>query len=301
MGERVLDVAICFPAAFIRYNRGIRALAGIYQQKLVKTRKIERTLKPPCVIVFHGDSNAGKTFTADFLAGPDAYAFMVQGGNTTWWDGYEGQDDIVIQEFGKGGSMSFTEFKIMCDNGIQVQTKGGTTWLIPKRIWITSNDDPLNWYSNVTNRKPLYRRLTYVYVFKGDHDEGTVTVQIDCKPNSYNSETEMYEMWAPSTPHPDKPDFELPLTAEAINQGLSAEILSPPVSESLQLLSPMPDEEEAARIAFDEFWMAPRHAQEAEWKVDDPGQDDEWWDQQAEFWRNPFIEFEAEASENENE
>jgi len=168
----------------------------------LKKRKIGA---PPCVIVLHGSSGSGKTTLAKKLAGLNStngvYEYMHQyKKDTIWFDGYTGQEDIIFQDFGKG-IIPFSLFKVICDNDILVQVKGNTTRILAKRIWITTNDDPLDWYSKKKDnfdRDALYRRIHYCFKFHGTHKKKNVRIVLDVQPNTINQETCPYGLtWLP--------------------------------------------------------------------------------------------------------
>lgn len=191
-GDRNDTIMREYPSTYLRYGKHIKSMAC----DVLKSRKVDWN---PTVTVFWGDPDAGKTYTCRYLA-PGAYEFMNQHGNTVWWDGYEGQEDIIFSDFGKG-ALPFRDFKTLWDNGCQVNVKGGTTRLMPKRIWISSNSAPEEWYPNVTDsldRAALYRRITYCVKWRGSHTLGTVVVSIDRKPNSISLENPDGVLWAPT-------------------------------------------------------------------------------------------------------
>lgn len=65
-----------------------------------------------------------------------------------WWDGYEGQEDVVIDEF--YGWLPFDVLLRICDRyPLLVETKGGQTTFLAKRIIMTSNKLPDLWYPNM--------------------------------------------------------------------------------------------------------------------------------------------------------
>lgn len=195
------DILRNHPTSYLLHCKNVKTM--IYD--VCKTRHVDWN---PCVIVFCGDSNTGKTFTIKKLAGPKAYYYICGQHNSSWWDGYTGQEDIVFNDWGKG-AISVREFQNLWDNGVQVQVKGGTTRLMPKRVWISSNFDPVDWYDKVEdlNRKSIYRRIDYCFCFAGDYDDATVTVRINTKPNTVRPEVDdeilIYcgQAWLPRTPH----------------------------------------------------------------------------------------------------
>jgi hypothetical protein len=82
--------------------------------------------------------------------------------NGRWdWDSYEGQSNIVIDEFDDTW-VTATDFKRFFDVfEYQIERKGSNMPMKSNHIWITTNKDPGFWYSKMTDeaRRPLLRRL----------------------------------------------------------------------------------------------------------------------------------------------
>jgi len=99
--------------------------------------------------VYWGPPGVGKSRRALEEAGPGAYWLpRPEGANTVWWDGYEGQEVVVIDEF--YGWIMRDKMQRLCDRyPLLVQTKGGTTPFLAKKIIITSNEHPLTWWPKV--------------------------------------------------------------------------------------------------------------------------------------------------------
>jgi len=96
--------------------------------------------------VLWGPPGSGKTRRVLEQAGKGAFWMMKPGpGQTPFFDGYEGQEDIVLDEF--YGWLPFDLLCRICDRyPLTVQTKGGACGLYPRRVWITSNKHPREWY-----------------------------------------------------------------------------------------------------------------------------------------------------------
>ena len=110
--------------------------------------------------VIWGAPGLGKTRKVLELAGPNAYWLPRPAGQSVWFDGYIGQEDLVIDEF-YGWIMLDLLMRILDRYPMQVETKGGSTPLLIKRCFITSNVAPLAWYPRVPAQRlnALWRRL----------------------------------------------------------------------------------------------------------------------------------------------
>lgn len=116
------------------------------------------------VHVFWGATGTGKTRRAWEEAGNLAYPKVPA---TKFWDGYQGQSNVIIDEF--CGQIDITNLLRWCDRyPCIVEIKGSATVLRAERIWITSNLDPSDWYPNATEeqRRALRRRFTEVVHFQ---------------------------------------------------------------------------------------------------------------------------------------
>ncbi len=118
------------------------------------------------VLVFYGVTGSGKSYKARELL-PDAY--WVSAPNKSkgpiWWNDYKGQEDVIIDEF--QGWIDFPQLLRMCDEyPLQVHVHGTLVPFLAKRIIITSNSHPEQWYNWEKNStfdyKSLERRLVMI-------------------------------------------------------------------------------------------------------------------------------------------
>jgi len=113
------------------------------------------------IFVFWGAPGTGKSRRAWEEAGMEAYP---KDPCTKFWDGYQAQENVVIDEF--RGEINISHVLRWFDRyPVIVECKFGATTLRAKRIWITSNMDPRVWYPtlNEDTKNALMRRLTIVH------------------------------------------------------------------------------------------------------------------------------------------
>lgn len=136
----------------VRYTRGLTTAV-----QLLGTRKREG---PVDVVTYYGPSGTGKTRRAAYEAGADAYWLCPPNshGGAIWWDGYDGQTTVVIDEY--EGWIEFRAFLRIIDRyQVMVQTKGGNVPLLATRFIITSNKHYDEWHPRQTDTGPLRRRI----------------------------------------------------------------------------------------------------------------------------------------------
>lgn len=92
--------------------------------------------------VYWGPTGVGKSRTAWDRAGLDAYPKV---STTKFWDGYRGQDCVVIDEF-RGGIGIEHLLRWLDRYPVLVEVKGSAVVLKATKIWITSNLHPKDWY-----------------------------------------------------------------------------------------------------------------------------------------------------------
>ena len=145
------------PAFALRAERGIRAIQAAFSGS---------RNWPTVVKWYHGPTGCGKSRAAFEEAGPDAYVKMP--GNK-WWDGYEGQENVVIDDY-RCDFSTFSELLRLFDRyPMRVEIKGGSTQFLAKTIWVTTPYDPLRTWTSQSQEKldQLIRRITQ----GGEHPE----------------------------------------------------------------------------------------------------------------------------------
>jgi len=163
-GSKLADIVQQYPVEFIKFNRGIEKL-------IMLTPSSEKTTTRDVVVdYYYGTTGSGKTHAAMYSNSKDGdlssvYKLdLVTNGGNIWFDGYSGQETIVIDEFYSNLSLSFL-LKILDKWPLPVQTKGGTIYANWKRVCICSGYSPWDMYKNLPPevRAMWLRRITHLY------------------------------------------------------------------------------------------------------------------------------------------
>ncbi len=138
-GKSDLDIYNADPVAYIKFKKYIQTARNMeLQQSTAAFRAVS-------VLVYYGDAGAGKTRLAMELD-PDLYIVPDPEGGKLWFDGYNGQETILLDDFYGWIKYHFL-LRILDGYRIQLQTKGGFCQGAWKRVIITSNKHPNEWYS----------------------------------------------------------------------------------------------------------------------------------------------------------
>lgn len=111
--------------------------------------------------VYWGATGTGKSRMAWNIAGAAAYP---KDPRTKWWDGYRSHETVVMDEF--RGCIDVAHLLRWLDRyPVLVEVKGSTVVFCAKRIYITSNLHPAQWYPGLDQEtmNALLRRLTITH------------------------------------------------------------------------------------------------------------------------------------------
>ena len=112
---------------------------------------------------FWGSTGTGKSLAASTSA-PDAYW---KSANGKWWDGYEGQDDVIIDEY-RADFCKFDELLRLFDRyPLKVEVKGGYVEFVSKRIFISCPKHPADVWDSLTEEdvSQFFRRIEHIKFF----------------------------------------------------------------------------------------------------------------------------------------
>lgn len=138
---------------FVRHERALKSAMCTWGKR--------RSAMPKIVLLI-GKSGSGKSRWVQRKY-PRRYRMTFgNGGNSAWFDGYNGEDVIELSEFRGQLQLAFM-LDLLDRYELKVQTKGGTTQCVSTTIVITSNEEPSEWYPQMEGRdeklKPLLRRI----------------------------------------------------------------------------------------------------------------------------------------------
>lgn len=82
-----------------------------------------------------------------------------------WWDGYNGEETVLIDDFSKQHSVLGYHLKIWADHyPFPAEVKGATTQIRPKRIIVTSNYHPNQIWDDKVLVEAVCRRFKMTYM-----------------------------------------------------------------------------------------------------------------------------------------
>lgn len=134
----------------------------IFLRHYANIKKIKADYRPipECMgeLDFHwyvGPTGCGKTRKA-WDENPGLYKKL----RSKWWDNYNGEDCVLIDEWSPDLHMLASHLKEWCDHyPFRAETKGGTITIRPKKLIITSNYTIEECFPNPQDCLPLLRRF----------------------------------------------------------------------------------------------------------------------------------------------
>lgn len=147
-----------FPTLMGRYEKGVKSFCKTYKVKLIN--EDEKRNEMTQIYIITGKTNIGKTTYVKELK--DTYW---KDENHLWWDNYEGEKTIIINDYTGLGKVNNMELLKLSDHApYELQQKGGSTQLLAKEIWITTNLTKQEFYKGIMiaeHKKALERRIKW--------------------------------------------------------------------------------------------------------------------------------------------
>lgn len=160
-GTKVDEIMLNDPVLYHKYGRTMNKLEDLRMRKEYRKEMTKG-------VWYFGKTNVGKSHIAYEGFSPEThYNFPSDNG---WWDGYEQQETVIINEF--RGSLSYS-FLLQLVDKWPVTVKRRNREPIPftsKKVIITSSQRPEDVYFNLAEKdsmEQLYRRFEVVKVLPG--------------------------------------------------------------------------------------------------------------------------------------
>lgn len=146
-----------------------------YAEKIREYTDKNRRWKPE-VSWFYGATGTGKTKTAFEEAEATSAEPWVSSGSLRWWQGYDGHENVIIDDFRGDFCPLHTLLNILDRYPFKVEVKGGSRSLLAKRIWITCPYHPEAVYRDRgegknEDIKQLLRRIDRIQLFENKPTE----------------------------------------------------------------------------------------------------------------------------------
>ncbi len=164
VSKTTLEVANADFGNYCKYHKAVdKYRFMVAKQKARKQRNIN-------VIIIWGDTGVGKTSWA-WENYPEL--FPMHASNMKWWDGYDGEEVILIDEYSNQTKLPRL-LGLLDKFMLKLQTKGGHCWALWHTVIITSNlKYPDDWHIHAreVHKRALARRVTKVIHMERDDDE----------------------------------------------------------------------------------------------------------------------------------
>lgn len=159
-GASTSSIAFDYPDTYIRYSRGIANLQFALRIPSFKS------FRQIVVHVFHGPTGTLKTRRAiDCLSQlHENRCFKWElTESTEWWDGYEGEEGVLLDEF--PGSTTYRRTLHLLDGySLRLPVKHGHTYANYLTVIITSDRNVSDWFPQEMNITELERRINGLIV-----------------------------------------------------------------------------------------------------------------------------------------
>lgn len=157
-GQSLSEIADIYPAQIVKYHQGL--------QKLICLKTSKRNFKTE-IFWLWGPTGSGKSRYA-WEQDPSSY---MKTSDHKWWDGYMGQDVVIMDDFRPSKNLPFHFILNLFDRyPLSVEVKGGMVEFVSKTIYVTSPYSPtqicdhLDWIGS-EERGQLLRRIDHIIQF----------------------------------------------------------------------------------------------------------------------------------------
>lgn len=160
-GNSNKDIIKTCPSAFFKFHKHI----SVFRSNLLEPRNFK-----PMVSIFFGTSGTGKTRAAVECFKDESY-YMWGPEQTKWWDGYEGQKKVIMDEFRGQLPLGYI-LRLLDRYQMKVELKGSMCEFVADEIIITSPCHPRLWYAQLEQENVLAQLLRRIDCIKLFRDNG---------------------------------------------------------------------------------------------------------------------------------
>lgn len=160
---KIRDFALNEPEMYCRYRNGLKDIRAFHL-----AQKFDTEVRDVKVIALLGPAGAGKTRAVYDTFGFDNVYTVSQPNETLWFDHYDGEEVLLLDDFYGGIKYGFF-LQLLDIYPLRLPTKGGHTYAGWNKIVITSNKGPHQWY-NVGLTPALERRIHATHIVCGHFD-----------------------------------------------------------------------------------------------------------------------------------
>lgn len=157
-GTSMRDISTMLFTLWLRYAKNFKEFLTLHRKK---------TKRSVTLTIHYGETGTGKTASIwnKYENTNDLFILANQHGKTIWWDGYEQEKAVLIDEF--YGWIPFDQLLRITDvYPCKIQYKGGMDDLTATDFHITSNKPWEDWYPNVftfeEHRLAFKRRISKI-------------------------------------------------------------------------------------------------------------------------------------------
>lgn len=205
-GASMYDIMNNYTGTYLRYHNGIEKMKQLISSKkfnfdVDKCKVTKRKITTTALI---GEAGSGKSTYVVDKYGMENVFFVNLSGDGNLFDGYEGQDIILLDDF--NGNIKYTEMlRILDENAYRANIKYGYTYANWTKVYITSNVKPIYWYKKI--RDNFKRRIKIcLEVSKGNTKIFTHSNDLEYKFNGYNTINTLNEPWEKDDDYKDEYD-----------------------------------------------------------------------------------------------
>lgn len=156
-GASIRDIQENNFSTYVKYFNGI--------ERVFMARLGERDWKTK-VVIYWGETNLRKTTRAWYEARKEFPGSVHNGLCGKWWQGYTCQEAVILDDFYPERTDYKMDYwlRLFDSKPLNIEVKGSSAPFLAKKIWITTNQDPQEWFRGYdqTQRAAFFRRIEVI-------------------------------------------------------------------------------------------------------------------------------------------